>query len=262
MARFVPLELLSKARWRRVAFSAALAFFLSCGWIVRAQTAPANAAPARPPATNAAPLLPPALQNTLGRYGNILAPGDQLAYPLKLKLPFPNEDEVRVPKPDDLVKRQKLEELAKLSDDDIRKQLAQWPAFGKMSLRDQAAMLQRIQDFRDYHARVAQQRAHDMGLLTLTPDQKAKFENEYWNARLKLDEDLARQFQPIYQAREQKMYDDLFREFSSSAPAPAPPSPKPASSPANQPSPPPPKPVASSSGSGAANAVPPVAQTH
>jgi hypothetical protein len=222
--------------------------------------------PAKAPATNAAsakppvvPALPLATQNTLSRYGNILTPGDEVTHPLKLKLPSPSESEVRVPKPDDLVKRQKLEELAKLSDDDIRKQLAQWPAYGKMSLRDQGSMLQRIQDFRDYHARVAQQKAHDMGLLTLTPDQMAKFEKEYWDKRLKLDQDLTRQFQPIYQAREQKMNDELFREFSSAAPAPAPQPPKPAP-PATKPPQPPVKPVASTTGTGMTNAAPPIAQ--
>jgi hypothetical protein len=261
MGRLVPLS------WR--VFAAGLGLIVSGGVVLPAQTTPPPTPPAKAPATNTAsakppagavaaarppitsPALPPAMQNTLGRYGNILAPGDQVSYPLKLKLPFPSDAEVRVPKPDDLVKRQKLEELAKLSDDDLRKQLAQWPAYGKMSLRDQGNMLQRIQDFRDYHAHVAQQKAHDMGLLTLTPDQKARFEKEYWDQRLKLDEDLAKQFQPIYQAREQKMNDALFREFSSSAPAP--PAPKPVPTPANSPV----KPVAST----VTNATPPIAQT-
>ena len=194
------------------------------------------------------------MQNTLGRYGNILTPSDQVPYPLKLKLPFPSEAEVRLPKPDDLVRRQKLEELAKLSDDDIRKQLAAWPVYSKMSLRDQGSMLQRIQDFRDYHAHVAIQKAHDMGLLTLTPDQVAKFEKEYWDKRLKLDEDLVKQFQPIYQAHLQKMDDELFREFSSTMPGP--PAAKPAP-PGNKPPQTPAKPVA---GPVATNVAPPVAQ--
>jgi len=189
-----------------------------------AQTASSSAT--KPPATNAPPVFPSSLQTTLGQYGNIVAPSDQMPYPLKLRLPNPTEGEVRVPKQDDLLKRQKLEALAELSDDQIRKQLAAWPAYSRMSLRDQASMLQRIQDFRDYHYHVAMQKAHDMGLLTLTPPQLAKFEREYWDQRLKLDEDLAKQFQPIYQAREQKMNDTLFREFSSAMPAPAPPAPK------------------------------------
>lgn len=291
MARFVPLTLR--------ALAVGLGFLIGCGAVVHAQTlmqatsasakapatntpaaksspsvttakAPATNAPAakssssvttaKPPATNAAPALPPAMQNTLDRYGNILAPGDQVPYPLKLKLPIPSEAEVYVPKSDDLVKREKIEELAKLSDDDIRKALAEWPAYGKMSLRDQASMLQRIQDFRDYHSRVAQQKAHDMGLLTLSPDQKAKFEKEYWDQRLKLDEDLTRQFEPIYQAREQKMNDALFREFSSAAPSPAPPPPKPTPPPAPKPPQPPAKPVASTVGPSVTNAAP-MAQT-
>jgi hypothetical protein len=194
------------------------------------------------------------MQNTLGRYGNIVTPGDQVAYPLRLRLPLPNESEVHIPKPEDLMKRGKLEALANLSDDDIRKQLAAWPAYNKMSLRDQGMMLQRIQDFRDYHLRLAMQKAHEMGLLTLTTAQQAKFEKEYWDQRLKLDEDLAKQFQPIYQAREQTMNDQLFREFSSAMPAPPAPKPAPAAGHSAQPSAPT-QPLAF-----ATNAAPPMAQ--
>jgi hypothetical protein len=245
MARLVPLEPVSP-RPRSTFFAGCactLGFLLSC--VAVSATPPLTNAPsgkppakpsapptpavttAKPPATNAAPVLPPAMQNTLGRYGNIVTPGDQAAYPLRLRLPSPNESEVRIPKPDDLIKRAKLEALANLSDDEIRKQLEAWPAYTKMSLRDQAMMLVRIQDFRDYHAKFALQKARDMGLSTLTPAQQAKFEKEYWDQRLKLDQDLAKQFQPIYQAREQTMNDQLFREFSSAMPAPAPPAPKP-----------------------------------
>ncbi len=241
---------------------------MSCGAVLAAP--PATNAPsakppapavttAKPPATNATPVLPPAMQNTLGRYGNILTPGDQVAYPLRLRLPLPNEAEVHIPKPDDLAKRAKIEALANLSDDDIRKQLTAWPVYNKMSLHDQGMMLQRIQDFRDYHLRVALQKAHDMGLSTLTPPQQAKFEKEYWDQRLKLDQDLAKQFQPIYQAREQTMDDKLFREFSSAMPAPAPPvpgAPKPAP-PVKKPSTPPASPLAFTGT--ATNAAPPMA---
>jgi hypothetical protein len=248
MARLVPLEPVPPGP-RSTLFAGCavtLGFLMSCGAIWAAPSS-TNAPPAKPsappahavatakPATNAAPVLPPAMQNTLARYGNIVTPGDQAAYPLRLRLPSPNEAEVHIPKPDDLTKRAKLEALANLTDDEIRKQLAAWPAYTKMSLRDQAMMLQRIQDFRDYHARFAMQKAHDMGLSTLTPAQQAKFEKEYWDQRLKLDQDLAKQFQPIYQVREQTMNDQLFREFSSAMPAPAPPAPKPAPKPVQPP---------------------------
>jgi len=216
-------------------------------------------ATAKPPATNAPSALSPAMQNTLGRYGNIVTPGDQVAYPLRLRLPLPNEAEVHIPKLDDLTKRAKIEALANLSDDDIRKQLAAWPAYGKMSLHDQGMMLQRIQDFRDYHLRVAMQKAHDMGLLTLTPAQQAKFEKQYWDQRLKLDEDLAKQFQPIYQAREQTMNDQLFREFSSAMPAPAPPAPKPPAPKPGHPAPASAQPLAYTGGA-TTNAAPPMTQ--
>jgi len=219
--------------------------------------APAVAA-AKPPATNAPPL-PPGMQNTLGRYGNIVSPGDQVAYPLRLRLPLPNEAEVHIPKQDDLTKRAKIEALANLSDDDIRKQLAAWPAYAKMSLHDQGMMLQRIQDFRDYHAKVAMQKAHDMGLSTLTPAQQAKFEKDYWDQRLKLDQDLAKQFQPIYQARVQTMDAQLFREFSSAMPGPAP-APKPPGKPAHPAAAPTAaQPLAYTGSSSSTNAAPPVA---
>lgn len=195
-------------------------------------------APAKTPATNAAPVVPPVPPpDTLGRYGKILMPSDEMSHPLKLKMPFPGVGEVKVPNPDELNMREKLEQLAKLSDSDIRLQLEQWPAYSRMNLRDEGAMLQRIQDFRDYHTRVAMQKAHDMGLLTLTADQKVRFEKDYWDKRVQMDRDLAKQFEPIFRAREQKLGDELFREFSAVSLVPAMQVPKPPSAPppANKP---------------------------
>ncbi len=190
---------------------------------LQAQTPPA---PAKASATNAAPVVTPP-PDTLGRYGKILVPSTELSHPLKLKMPFPDVGEVKIPAQDDLNMREKLEQLAKLSDAEIRVQLQQWPAYGKMNLRDEGTMLQRIQDFRDYRSRVAAQKAHDMGLLTLTPDQKVRFEKDYWDERLRMDRDLAKQFEPVLRAREQKLQDDLFREFSSASPGPVAQDPKP-----------------------------------
>jgi hypothetical protein len=213
----------------------ALKSFFPCSWLVagamgtmvcltpslRAADAPKTNAPvAKSPAapTNAAPVLPP--PDTLGRYGNILAPGDQAAYPLKLKMPFPGVGELKIPSQGELVMRQKLEELALLSDDELRKQLAMWPAFSRMNLRDEGTMLQRIQDFRDYRSKTAMQKAHDMGLLTLTDAQKAQFEKEYWSKRLAMESALSKQIGATVAASEQKFKDDLFREFSSVSPGP------------------------------------------
>jgi hypothetical protein len=229
MARFVSLIVFLnfRAGWPCLAAGLMACFAPS----LRAQqpmtpTPPAPAqAPAKVPATNAAPVLPP---DTLGQYGKILSPSDQTAHPLKLKMPFPGVGEVKIPTQDELSMREKLEQLAKLSDEDIRAQLGKWPAFGKMSLRDEGMMLQRIQDFRDYHSSVAMQKAHDLGLLsTLMPDQKVRFEKDYWDKRLQMDRDLAKQFEPVFRAREQKLQDELFREFSSASPGPLAQAPKP-----------------------------------
>ena len=198
-------------------------------------------APAKNPATNAAPVIPP--PDTLGRYGKILMPSNEMSHPLKLKMPFPGVGEVKVPNPDELNMREKLEQLGKLSDSDIRIELAKWPAYNGMNLRDEGTMLQRIQDFRDYRTRVAMQKAHDMGLFsTLTPDQKVRFEKDYWDKRLPMDRDLAIHFEPILRAREQKLQDELFREFSSAslgpvaqAPKPPPPGPPPTNQPPQAP---------------------------
>ena len=277
MARFVPLKF-------RVGHSGFVAVGLGvvacCSIPVSAQSpapmqqmAPAptptaaTPAPAKPAATNAAPVVPALPPDTLGQYGKILAPSDQMAHPLKLKMPFPGVGEVKVPNQDEMNMREKLEQLAKLSDEDIHTQLEKWPAYGKMSLRDQGAMLQRIQDFRDYRTNVAKAKAHDIGLLTLLPDQQARFEKEYWDKRLQMDHELAKQFEPIFRARQQKLQDELYREFSSPSitagppapkpPAPAPPPNKPAPAPA---APPPaqPKPTAVVSPT---NAAPPIAQS-
>jgi hypothetical protein len=230
--------------------------------------APVTPAPAKTVATNGAPVIPPPLPDTLGRYGKILMPGDDTSHPLKLKMPFPGVGEVKVPNQDEVNMRDKLEQLAKLSDADIRLQLDQWPAYGNMSLRDQGVMLQRIQDFRDYRARIAVQKAHDMGLLTLTPEQKVRFEKDYWDKRLQMDHDLAKQLEPIFRAREQKLQDELFREFSSGiqgplaqAPRPPVPGPPPTNKPAQAPPPVAPIKAASSAPSApATNVTQPMAQ--
>jgi len=224
MARFVSLivSLNFGAGWSYLA-AGGLGLMACFSTSLRAQQpmiptpmAPAQA-PAKAPTTNAAPVLPP---DTLGQYGKILSPSDQTAHPLKLKMPFPGVGEVKVPTQDEVNMREKLEQLAKLSDEDIRVQLEKWPAFGKMTLRDEGAMLQRIQDFRDYRSNIAKAKAHEIGLLTLLPDQQARFEREYWDKRLQMDHDLAKQFEPILRVREQKLEDDLFREFSSAGPGP------------------------------------------
>jgi hypothetical protein len=232
MARFVSLNFRTGCCWLA---AGALGVMASFSTALQAQTpmAPTSTvaaqptpAPAKTPATNAAPPFPP---DTLGRYGKILQPGDEVAHPLKLKMPFPGVGEVKIPNQDEVNMRDKLEQLAKLSDADIRLQLNQWPAFGKMTLRDEGTMLQRIQDFRDYRTKVAMQKAHDLGLLsTMTPDQKVRFEKDYWDKRLQMDRDLAKQFEPIFKARQQKLQDELFREFSSASPGPVAQAPKPA----------------------------------
>ena len=214
MARLVSLKF--AAGITVVGLDAILAGSLCADTLAPAQNPPAEAQPrtaaAKAPATNAPAAHP---QDLMGRYQKIFIPGDEAAHPLRLKLPSPDSGEVRVPTPDELGLREKLEQLATLSDEEIHVQLEAWPTYSKMSLRDQAMMLSRIQDFRDFRNRVAMQKAHDMGLLTLTPDQRTKFEKAYWDKRLQMDRDLTKQLGPIFTAREQKMDDELLKEFSS-----------------------------------------------
>ena len=142
-------------------------------------SAPTNAPPAnvKPPPADAsnkpAPPVPP--QDPFNRYGNILQPGVEPAHPLRLALPFPDVGEIKLPTQDELTMREKLETLAMLSDDQIRAQLSKWPPFTKMSLRDEALFLARIQDFRDRRSKIAQKEANDLGLPTLSPEQQALF---------------------------------------------------------------------------------------
>lgn len=182
--------------------------------------------PAKTPATNAvAKVVPP--PDTFNRYGKIWALSDDVAHPIKLNVQFPGIGEMKIPSQDELNVRDKLEQLATLSDDDIHKQLDQWPPYGKMKLGDQGQLLIRVQAFREQRTRIALQKAHDMGLLTLTPDQKARFEKDYWDKRLQMDHELAKQFDPVFKARQQKLEDELFREFSSVSPGPLAQAPKP-----------------------------------
>jgi len=149
---------------------------------------------------------------------------------------FPGVGEMKVPSQDELNVRDKLEQLAVLSDDDIRAQLALWPPYAKMKLADEGQLLIRIQQFKEQRTKIAMDKARDLGLLnSLTPDQKVKFEKEYWDKRLKMDHEMAKQFEPILKAREQKLQDELFREFSMPGTAiPAPPPPKPPAAPIAQ----------------------------
>lgn len=191
------------------------------------QAAAPAPAPASTNATNAAPVVPPPIPDTFNRYGKIWAPSDDVAHPVKLNLQFPGVGELKVPSQDELNVRDKLEQLAILSDDDIRAQLAQWTPYNKMRLADEGQMLMRIQQFKDQRTKVAMDKAHGLGLASLTPEQKVRFEKEYWDKRLQMDRELAKQFEPIYRAREQKLKEELFREFSSGTTVPAVPPPQP-----------------------------------
>jgi hypothetical protein len=164
------------------------------------------------------------------RFGKIFQPGGQPPYPFRLSMPGPGFGEVKVPSKDELDSREKLERLAELSDAEIRDRLEKWPAFSKMSLSDEGTMLMRIQQFREFRTKVAAMKARQIGLLTLTPEQQARFEKEYWNRWIQMDRQLAQQFEPVYKASEEKLDEDLFREFSS--PASLAQKPKPSSPPA------------------------------
>ena len=205
MARFLSLSL-------RAAGCLAAA---GLGWIGCLSTPAFAQTSAKPASTTAAPAKPaPKTPVPQDQYGGIVLPSDEAAHPVRLRLPFPGVGEVKIPTKAELTMREKLEQLAALSDAEIHAQLGKWPAYSKMTLRDQASMLMRIQDFRDYRSKIAAQKAHDMGLLTLTEEQKKKFEKDYWDKQLQMDRELANQFDPIYRTEEQKFKDELFREFS------------------------------------------------
>ncbi len=232
MAGFLPVA-------RRYVSGRLVAVVLLAGSMLTAgaQTAPMQAAvpPATPSPVNApaatatakpAPVVPPVPVDYFQRYGKILSPGSEPAHPLKLSMPNPDVGQIKIPTGDETALRDKIERLTTMSDDDIRKDLANWPAFKQMTLADEGAMLVRIQQFKDHRAKLAQDCAHNLGLLTLSPVQMNNFTQEYWQKRLKMEQDLSHQFQPIYQARETKMEEELFREYSTPA-RPAPPTPKP-----------------------------------
>ncbi len=227
MARFLPLSIAPV-----LCLCGALG--LAAAPAASSPTKPAAPSPAPAPGLNkvtGAPPPPPPIEEYASRYGKILSPSDQMPYSFKLTMPFPGVGEFKVPHKDELDVRQKLEQLATLSDAEIRDQLAKWPAFAKMSLGDEGAMLSRIQQFRDHRSKTALDRAHHLGLVTLTPAEQARFEKEYWDKRLEADRQLSQQLEPVIKASEQKLDEALFREFSSPgtlAQGPKPPTPPPA----------------------------------
>ncbi|MEI9997724.1 MAG: hypothetical protein WDO13_00375 [Verrucomicrobiota bacterium] len=270
MARFLPLNV----RGARLDFLAAaglsvLAMLIVLAAPARAQ-APMQAAPPPPPAakapptpagapaTNAAaahPPLPKPVQNTLSRYGNIVLPGDAVQYPLKLKLPFPGVGEVKVPKPDELVMRQKLEELARLSDDDIRKQLAQWPAFSRMSCETRGARCCSASRISAITAPATPCRRRTTWACSRSRPTSARSSSaNSGTSGCRWTRSWPSSSLPVFQAREQKLEADLFREFSSATPgpaAPAVPAPRPPAPPVNHPPQPPAPPVARNNPPGA-----------
>ena len=170
-----------------------------------------------PAQANAKPVppTPPTDDRYLAKYGGILKVNDRPPYLYRLTMPFPGFGELKVPTSEELDMRVKLEQLAALPDAEIRAQLEKWPGYNKMSLTDEGAMLTRIQMIRDYRTKRAQQKAEQLGLFTLTAAQQAQFEKEYWDKQLAMNRQLSKQLTPIIQAAEQKMNEDLFREFSS-----------------------------------------------
>ena len=193
-------------------------------------SAQAAAAPADAPQAMPKPAAPP-VPDSFNRYGKIWAPSDDVEHPLKLNGHFPGVGEIRIPSQEDLNDRDKLEQLAMLSDTEIRAQLEQWPPYSKMKLGDQGQMLSHIQQFKEQRTKIAMDKAHELGILdSLTPDQKFRFEKAYWDQRQEIDHAEVKQIEPILKIWEQKLDEDLFRQFSSAsaglvakAPKPAPP---------------------------------------
>ena len=179
------------------------------------------------PMTNAASAVPPPPNDYFKEYGHIIATTTEAAHPLKLTPPSTEVGEIRVPTDEEMSMRVKLEVLASLSDADIRARLEQWPAYGKMTLSDEGQFLARIQMFKDQRSKLALASARQNG-LTLTPEQQVKYEKDYWDQRLALDASLVKQLGPVVRAGEQKMQENLFREFSTATPPPGKPAPKPA----------------------------------
>ena len=215
MARFLALDFVGKkkrgGRAVRIFALLGLAIFFSASQRVAAQATP-TASGTTTSAAKTPTAQPPPPDN---RYGKILSPTDDAAHPVKLNIQFPGVGEMKIPSQEELNERVKLEQLATLSDDDIRAQLALWPPFAKMKLGDEGQMLMRIQQFKDQRTRIAMDKARELGVLnSMTPDQKIRFEKEYWNKRLQMDRALAKQFEPVFKAQEEKLQQDLFHEFA------------------------------------------------
>jgi len=118
-----------------------------------------------PPAAPAKPV-PAAVPDTFNRYGKIWAPSDDVAHPIKLNVQFPGIGDMKIPSADELNVRDKLEQLATLSDADIHKQLDQWPPYSKMKLGDQGQLLLRIQAFKEQRTHIAMDKAQALGLYS------------------------------------------------------------------------------------------------
>jgi len=120
--------------------------------------------------------------------------------------PIPNRHEVEA--------REKLQELAKLSDEQLTAELHKWPRYQKMTFGERAKFLQRIQDIRDHRKNMAVNRARELN-LNLNPEQQAAFEKSYWDKKIVAEKQLSAETEPRRKELDEQMNQQLLKEFGS-----------------------------------------------
>ncbi|VVM08148.1 hypothetical protein MAMC_01991 [Methylacidimicrobium cyclopophantes] len=104
--------------------------------------------------------------------------------------------------------RQKIVPLLELPDDRLLEELQKWPRFQKMNLEQKGRLLERIARMRVERVRAAEREAKRLG-LTLSEDQRAAFQRQYWQRR----EEMIRQLWKETEGRRKALREQLDKEL-------------------------------------------------
>lgn len=112
--------------------------------------------------------------------------------------------------------RERLGQLATLSDDQLKAELTKWPRYQHMSLGEQSKFLAKLQEIRDRQKAMAAAKARELG-LNLSPEQKTAFESSYLQKRMAMERQLWKEMEPRRRQLESQISQDLMKEFGTSA---------------------------------------------
>jgi hypothetical protein len=108
--------------------------------------------------------------------------------------------------------RGRLDQLAQLSDEELKAHLEKWPRYKEMTLAEQSRFLMKIAEFRERRKKQAEMKAKELG-LQLTPEEQKEFEKRYWEKRLEMEQQIFQELEPRRKELERQLNELLKTEF-------------------------------------------------